>query len=78
MGNIFNLGTRTINIVSSKNEKCIMNIYSIDGKLIYNSNININEGINTVDLNSSLANGTYIVRLISNNNVAVKKFAIVK
>jgi len=76
--NIYSLGTKSVNIISSQSDKCVMNIYSIDGKLIYNSNVNLAEGMNTVGLNSSLANGTYIVRLISNDNVTVKKIAIIK
>jgi len=50
-----------------------INIYNLEGKLVYNSQFNISNGIATLPVNQ-LANGQYYVLLQNNKNIYQSKF----
>ena len=59
--------------VTSNNIIREINIFSIDGRMMYSNNMNDNEKM--IDL-SSFNKGTYIVRMITDEDVVVRKIMI--
>ena len=59
--------------ISGTNENSAVTIYNIAGKTVY-SNKNLKDK-SKIDI-SNLTNGTYFVRLQSNNNTITKKLSI--
>jgi hypothetical protein len=56
-------------IQSQKQQKVNLLIYSTDGKLVQQQNVNLNDGLNNITLNcSKLALGYYIVTVTTQNN----------
>ena len=51
-------------------------VYNVIGEKVY-SNKNLNKGTNSIDL-SNLSNGSYFVKMNSNNNITTKKVVISK
>lgn len=58
----------TINYTALKDEKATLKVYTIDGRLISDTDQNLQHGDNGIDINTSeFATGTYIVELKGNN-----------
>jgi hypothetical protein len=70
-----NPSTGIVNL-SLLNANSSVEVFSVIGERVY-SKANLNKGINTLDL-SSLAEGTYVVRILSGSEVATKKITIAK
>jgi hypothetical protein len=69
--------SNTLNISSNYNGELISTIYSVDGKKVYQQDIN--KQTNTVSIDTkSLPAGFYFVKLISKNNVVVTIKKVIK
>ncbi len=75
---IYSMNAQNLNVFSPEENNYLLNIYTIDGRIICQKNIHLNKGNNVIELNSTLAIGTYIVRLTGSNNVTVKKISLIK
>jgi hypothetical protein len=65
-----------VNITSDKLDKALININDMNGKIIYTKIMNITEGMNYVNVNTSaMSSGTYIIKIQLNNDLVVKKFS---
>lgn len=64
----YNNGSLILNLQSNKNDKCLITILSIQGKIFYNSDLAIKNGINKAFLKiPKLSNGIWVCRIIGNN-----------
>ena len=69
--------TSTLSFQSNQNEKIVINISNLNGKLIQQNNFNISNGINNIELDvSSLKPGVYLINFNTNNKVITKKITI--
>jgi hypothetical protein len=69
--------SNTLNISSNYNGELISTIYSVDGKKVYQQDIN--KQTNTVSIDTkSLPAGFYFVKLINKNNVVVTIKKVIK
>ena len=56
-----------ISFANNNREKAVLNVYSIDGKLVLNKKIELISGINNINVNlQGMASGNYIVEIRSN------------
>jgi len=74
--NIYGISKGDLYLYSSKSGKYNVDVYTIDGKLVYDSENNISEGINNIGMNGSLSNGIYLVKVMNNQTVTVKKVVV--
>jgi hypothetical protein len=59
------------------NNPATINVFTIDGKMMINKKLTAASQIETVDV-SALANGKYIIRVITKNEVINKAVEIIK
>ena len=68
-----------INVSSSNlenNSKVVVNIYNVEGRLVYNNDKTINGNKFQVDISSSLKGGIYYLKVSNENITAVKKILV--
>lgn len=69
-----NTGQFTVKFDASQNTLFSLNIYRIDGKLVYSEEVNTNTGSYTGQFDlSKNAKGIYFIKLITNSDVVTKK-----
>lgn len=72
-------GSADLVFSSKKKEKLNLRVYSLLGKLVINSEIVANLGLNSVRLNlNDVENGVYLVQLGNNNNTTTHKLIVNK
>ncbi len=71
--NINNLYNNNINITSTKTGNYDISVYSIDGKVVYQSNTLLNAGSNQVQLTSKIENAVYFIRVANDKGSVVRK-----
>jgi hypothetical protein len=65
-----------VNITSDKLDKALISINDMNGKIVYTKIMNIAEGMNYVNVNTSvMSSGTYVIKIQLNNDLVVKKFS---
>jgi PKD repeat protein len=68
---IFNLNTDMLNGLTQ------IDVVDLSGKQVFNKNINVNKGLKNITLDlQHVANGHYLIKVISNNNVQTGKLII--
>lgn len=75
---IFSLNNNSIGINSDKQGDYLMQVFTVEGKLVACSRVALSQGLQSVDLNANLQAGTYIVKLTGGNQVHVAKFALIR
>ena len=69
--------TSNVSFKSNQNENIIINILDLNGKLIFQNNFNISNGMNNLELDvSTLKSGVYLINFNTNNKVITKKITI--
>lgn len=66
-------GNGAVNVMTNNTESGVMqiNIYSVAGSMVYNGNVNVEEGSNTISVTPDMStNSLYVVNVNLNNNLS--------
>ena len=65
----------TVWFSADKVSPAVINIFDLNGKLVYKKNVKVNEGSNVVEVNTEgLATGSYILKVETGENIMTEKF----
>ncbi len=75
--NIYGISKDYLSIYSSNSDKYTISVYTTEGKLVFNNAMNLSVGVNSINLNTSLSNSIYLIKVMNNHAVSYKKVAVV-
>jgi hypothetical protein len=72
-----NNGNFVLNYTASKNQNVAVKLYDLVGRIVYNSELTVNSGNNTINLSiDGLNKGIYIFEFVTSNGKQTQKLVI--
>lgn len=72
------LWNNSIHISSTVSETYNVAVYTMEGKMVFNTVAKLNQGANAINMNTNLQSGSYMIRVENNSGAQVKSIGMIK